>query len=292
MQRTEWLSTDLQKPIRLQTLKTDLFLNDDEGNLIGVIVTDSGTDYPITGDVVCYMIRPDTTTLTIPGQVSGNQALVTLPKEAYYFSGRANFVIKVEGNGNKVTLAAFTALIYRDRTDRIADEERIIPSLSEIMTIVDQINDMTLTVQTLPAGSEARGLLTSVDGHYNLALEIPRGISGAAPDIQSITLAAANWSGSDPATQTVTVANMTANSHIVVGESSAITNEQYIQMALARILCTAQGAGTLTFSAFGSTPTVDLPVTIINLSESGDGAIDYTQAEIEAILTAVFGAEE
>ena len=292
MQRTEWLMTDLQKPIRLQPLKTDLFLNDDEGNLIGVTVMDGGTDYAITGDVVCYMIRPDTTTLTIAGTASGNQATVTLPKEAYYYSGRANFVIKVEGNGNKVTLAAFTALIYRDRTDRIADEERIIPSVEEIMTIVDQINNMTMTVNTLPAGSPATGELTSQGGHYNIALSIPRGISGAAPDIQNITIPAASWSGTEPATQTVNVTNMTANSHIIVGGSSSMTNEQYIQMALAKILCTTQGAGTLTFAAFGSVPSVDLPVTIINLSESGDGAIDYTQAEIEEILTAVFGEEE
>lgn len=288
MQRTEWLSTDLQKPIRLQSLKTDLFLNDDTGNMIGVNVMDGGTEYSITGNVVCYMIRPDTTTLTIAGTASGNQAMVTLPKEAYYYSGRANFVIKVEGNGNKVTLAAFTALIYRDRSDRIADEERIIPSLSEIMTIVDQINNMTMTVQTLPAGSAATGNLTSIDGHYNLAFGIPRGTSGNEPDVQTATLLAANWSGDEPASQTVTVQGISAGSVIIVGITESATDTQYVQASLARLFASGSGTNQLTVVANAIVPTVDIPITIVNLSESGASLVDYTQAEITDILNSVF----
>ena len=275
MQRQESLVTDLRKPIRLQELKTDLFLNDDAGNTIVVTVTDGGEPCAITGDVVCYMIRPDTTTITINGAVLVNQAIVTLPKEAYYFSGRASFVIKSEASGNKITLAAFTALIYHDRSDRITDEERIIPSLSEVMEIVNQINDMTVSVQTLAAGSDATASLTSVDGHYNIALGIPRGISGAEPDVQAATLLAANWGNSEPPTQTLSVSGITSASHIIVGIADSITNETYIQAALARILCTGADTGTLTFTAYGVTPTVDIPLTVINLSESAAVKTDY-----------------
>lgn len=292
MPRQEILTTDLQRPIRLQELRTDLFLHDKKGNLITVVVTDGGADYIIAGNVVCYMIRPDSSTLTIAGTADDNQAMVELPEAAYLYPGRASFVIKEETTTEAVTLAAFTAIIYRDRSDRVVDNDRIIPSLDEIMTIVNQINDMTVSVTTLAAGSAATAVLGSQSGHYTLALGIPRGISGVEPAVTSVTLLASGWSNDAQPTQTITVSGISVGSHIFVSIANTVTADQYIEASLARILCTSQGTDQLTFTAYGVTPTLDLPVTIINLSESGDGAIDYTQAEIEEILTAVFGEEE
>ena len=287
MQRLETISTDLQKPIRLQELSTDLFLNDEKGNTINVIVTDGGSEYSITGNVVCYMIRPDTTTITIEGTASGNVASVTLPKTAYYYSGRASFVVKAESTENAVTLAAFTAIIYRDRSDRITDDERIIPSLSEIMAIVDQINNMTVSSSTLPAGANATAVLTSVNGHYSIAFGIPRGINGAEPDITEVTLEASEWSDDELPEQTVTVNGISEASHILVSISNEVTATQYVQAALGRILCTASDVDELTFTVYGSTPDVDIPIIVMNLSESQDST-EFTTEEIEEILDYVF----
>lgn len=289
MPRQEFLTTDLQQPIRLQELKTDLFQNDEQGNTISVVVTNGGADYTIVGNVVCYMIRPDTTTITINGTAAGGQASVTLPKEAYLYTGRASFVIKAEYSGNKVTLAAFTAIVYRDRSDRIVDNDRIIPSVSEIMEIVDQINNMTAQAQTLPAGSQATAQLTSLNGHYNILFGVPRGINGAEPDLTEATLTAAGWSSDDTPTQTLTVQGISADSHLFVTVRNTITDDQYLEASLAWILCTSQGTNTLEFTAYGIKPAVDIPIIIANLSESGDDVSDFTHAEVEAILDYVFG---
>lgn len=288
MPRQEFLTTDLQQPIRLQELKTDLFQNDEQGNTISVVVTNGGADYTIVGNVVCYMIRPDTTTITINGTSNGGQAIVTLPKNAYLYTGRASFVIKAESSENKVTLAAFTAIVYRDRSDRVVDDERIIPSLSEVMAIVDQINNMTISNTTLPAGANATAALTTVSGHYNIALGIPRGINGSEPDITSVTLPASGWSNDDLPTQTITVSGISGESHILISISNAATQEQYMQTALARMLCTDSDVNEITFTVFGTTPTVDLPIIVMNLTESGNTG-EFTTAEITEILNYVFG---
>ena len=288
MQREEWLSTDLQKPLRVQELKTDLILNDEEGNLIGVRVTDGGEAVTLTGSIKCYMIRPDTTTLTIDGEVSGNQAMVVLPENAYYYTGRASFVIKMEASGNKVTLAAFTAIVYRDVSDALVDNDRVIPSLSEIMEIVNQINDMTLAVTTLPAGSDATGALTTVSNHYYIALGIPRGRSGAEPDVQYKTLTAANWSGTENRYNSVAVTGISSDSHILVGLCETATDQQYVQASLARIHATSVTDGYLNFKAEGVVPTIDLNIVIINFSESGASLVDYTESEITEIIDSVW----
>lgn len=268
MPRQEFITTDLQKPIRLQELKTDLFLNDNKGNVITVVVTDGGVDYAIDGDVVCYMIRPDTSTLTIQGTSDDNQAIVELPENAYLYPGRASFVIKAESETSKVTLAAFTAIIYRDRSDRIVDNDRVIPSLDEIMAIVNQINDMTVSVITYPAGSNATAVLRTENNHYALQLGIPRGVNGSQPRISYATLLAANWSSDEAPTQTVSVYGMGDNAIVLVSVASGATQMQYEQACLARIVCTGQSVGSMTFTCYGAVPTLAIPVIVVNLSES------------------------
>lgn len=289
MERIERFKTDLQKPIRLQELKTDLFLNDEAANTFEVEVTNGGEAVTLTGDVKGYMIRPDGVTVTIDGTSSGNVASVTLPENAYYYTGRANIVIKAEAEDNRVTLAAFTAIVYRDQSDSLVDNDRVIPSLSEIMEIVSQIDDMTLAVTTLPAGSNATGALTTVNNHYHIALGIPRGRSGAEPDVQYKTLTAAGWSGTEDRYNMVSVTGISDDSHILVGLNEYATDQQYVQASLARIHATSVVDGYMNFKAEGVVPTVDLDIVIINFSESGASLVDYTEEEIDEILDEVFG---
>ena len=268
MPRQEFITTDLQKPIRLQELKTDLFLNDNKGNVITVVVTDGGADYTIDGDVVCYMIRPDTSTLTIQGTSDDNQAIVELPENAYLYPGRASFVIKAESETSKTTLAAFTAIIYRDRSDRIVDNDRVIPSLEEIMAIVNQINNMTVSVITYPADSDATAVLRTENNHYALQLGIPRGVNGSRPFVVAAMLLAADWSNDATPTQTISVYRMGDNAIALVSLNSNATQAQYEQACLARIVCIEQNVGSMTFACYGAVPTLAIPLTIVNLSES------------------------
>nr|DAW55213.1 MAG TPA: Minor structural protein [Caudoviricetes sp.] len=79
------------------------------------------------------------------------------------------------------------------------------------------------------------------------------------PVSTSVTLTAAGWSSG---TQTVSVTGVTAENHVIVAPAPA-SRDTYIN---SDVRCTAQGAGTLTFTA-ASTPTVDVTVNVIILKQ-------------------------
>ena len=79
------------------------------------------------------------------------------------------------------------------------------------------------------------------------------------PVSTSVTLTAAGWSSG---TQTVSVAGVTADNHVIVAPAPA-SRDAYIN---SDVRCTAQGAGRLTFTA-ASTPTVNITVNIIILKQ-------------------------
>ena len=79
------------------------------------------------------------------------------------------------------------------------------------------------------------------------------------PVSTSVTLTAAGWSSG---TQTVSVAGVTADNHVIVAPAPA-SRDTYIN---SDVRCTAQGEAQLTFTA-ASTPTVNITVNIIILKQ-------------------------
>lgn len=76
----------------------------------------------------------------------------------------------------------------------------------------------------------------------------------------AVTLAAASWVNG---AQTVNVTGMTATSNGVFGIASSATSEQLTAYGKAQILVTGQAAGTITVTAYGTAPEVDIPCTFI-----------------------------
>ena len=77
-----------------------------------------------------------------------------------------------------------------------------------------------------------------------------------------VTLAAESWSGANaPYTQTVSCSGVTSTNDFIVAPLIE-TAEDLENHANAQILATAQGLGTITFSAFGYKPETDLKFNI------------------------------
>jgi hypothetical protein len=185
--------------------------------------------------------------------------------------------------------AAATEILPADITDERCDDDvcgLIAPESlrrSEIEQIIeDAIDDATedvirYSVQMLEtaqqeqarkniAAMQSIGTSTAIqkgNGNGDTVDAVP-GTDFALPASEAaVTLAAAAWNGSAaPFTQTVPVSGMTADKKTVVGLAHSATNAQYLTAAEAMLHATAQGTGSITVTAEGKAPAIDLPILV------------------------------
>ena len=110
------------------------------------------------------------------------------------------------------------------------------------------------------------GHFAGLDSNGNLTDSGKSAGSFAAPaTAASGTAAAGSWSSATPPTQDVSVTGVTANSTIIVSIASTATSAQIDAAAAGKLLCTAQGAGTITLTCYGTEPSVNIPLTVLIL---------------------------
>lgn len=90
---------------------------------------------------------------------------------------------------------------------------------------------------------------------------------GAAAKSQgaALTVAASAWAGDGPYTATVECTLAKASNNLVVGAGGELTANQQAAIAAAMIVCTAQAAGSITLTAFGAMPEIDIPVNVLEV---------------------------
>lgn len=138
-----WLQSDLTKPLKVQALHGVFFSADNAANLIGVEVYNNGTAAALSGTCIGYAIRADGGTLPITGTVSGNKASIILPTSAYVIEGPLDIVIKVVSGSVKTTVGACRGYVQRATTDTIIDPGHVIPSLEELLALIEPMEEAT-----------------------------------------------------------------------------------------------------------------------------------------------------
>lgn len=100
----------------------------------------------------------------------------------------------------------------------------------------------------------------STDAAGNLQTQINALKNTISTTTKSITLSASSWSSG---TYTISDNLITNTSNQEIIPSQSITADQYKALVKASLVATGQTAGSITIKAFGATPTIDIPVTVI-----------------------------
>lgn len=82
---------------------------------------------------------------------------------------------------------------------------------------------------------------------------------------QGLIVGASAWTGDGPYTATVTCTIATASNNLVVGIGGTLTEEQHAAVSAAMIVCTAQAASSITLTAFGDKPEIELPLHVLEV---------------------------
>ena len=100
----------------------------------------------------------------------------------------------------------------------------------------------------------------STDAAGNLQVQINALKNTISTTTKSITLSASGWSSG---TYTISDSLITNTSNQEIIPSPSISANQYKALVKASLVATGQSAGSITIKAFGATPTIDIPVTVI-----------------------------
>lgn len=100
----------------------------------------------------------------------------------------------------------------------------------------------------------------STDAAGNLQVQINALKNTISTTTKSITLSASGWSSG---TYTISDNLITNTSNQEIIPSPSISADQYKALVKASLVATGQSAGSITIKAFGATPAIDIPVTVI-----------------------------
>jgi hypothetical protein len=210
-----WLKTDLKRPITVQPLHGLLFSADNQGDKVGFEVYDDGTPVTLSGVITGYIIKNNGETVVVSGSFDGNRAWIICPANAYDAIGPIYIAIKnrasTASTAITTTLGMCTTYVERTATGEIVTPTYKIVDAATIANMITQMEtatnaataaassantaaaaantaagrteNMDATATTLAPGSAATANVSTVSGHYRIAIGVPKGDIGPVAEI-------------------------------------------------------------------------------------------------------------
>lgn len=210
-----WLKTDLKRPITVQPLRGLLFSADNQGDKVGFDVYDNGSPVTLSGVITGYIIKANGETVVVSGSFEGNKAWIICPANAYDAIGPVYIAIKNRAStattAITTTLGMCTTYVERTATGEIVTPTYKIVDAATIANMITQMEtataaataaassantaaaaantaagrteNMDATATTLAPGSAATANVSTVSGHYRIAIGVPKGDIGPVAEI-------------------------------------------------------------------------------------------------------------
>lgn len=145
-------------------------------------------------------------------------------------------------------------------TSQLTENSDVIATTAFVHGLVDTVN-----VPTVPSTTN----ILKGDGTGGVSAAAKGTDYAGASETVTATLLAASWTGSSaPYTYTLAVTGVTANSNQELLPALNITSEQLTVLQAANIQDGGQAANSVTLTAFGDKPTINLPIRVIVRGDS------------------------
>ena len=118
-----------------------IYYGDAEANRIGVAVTMNGEAFPLSGTCSGTAILADGSTVPLTGAISGNQAYIDLNASCYAVEGQIQIYLKITTGDVTTTLLSAVGTVRLTETGTVIDPGTIIPSVSALITAIENAVD-------------------------------------------------------------------------------------------------------------------------------------------------------
>lgn len=141
---------DLSQPVRRTHLDDLMVAGDRNAHRITLRIARDGERADMTGAVIhAYVIRADGSTLILPGEGGEGTAAFLLTEGAYRIPGRLSLLVRAAQGEEITTLWWGEGTVAPGSTDQLADPERIIPSLPDLLARITLLENTTLAAQQI-----------------------------------------------------------------------------------------------------------------------------------------------
>ena len=184
---------DLTSPLTMTPLRHALVSGDQLGDRFDVTVTSAGKPVDLSSaGVMGYFFRAgDGYTVPITGSANGSVATVTLPEACYAVPGRFTLTIRVSVGNVRHAVYVCEGAVLRSSTDAIVDPGHTIPSLDELLAMIEQMESVTSAAQK--ATAEANTAKSNADSATSKANTATQQANSARDAANSAAKSAAKW---------------------------------------------------------------------------------------------------
>lgn len=141
---------DLNGVLSVQKFPSVLCTEDNLANLFRVQLTRGGVaeSIPASASVFGYVVNGAGQTVILRGSVVDGKACVVLSSACYAIPGNAELAITVTEGETTTTVLVLELMIRRSRTDVLVDDTSVLPSIPELMALIEQAKEAAEKAKT------------------------------------------------------------------------------------------------------------------------------------------------